>query len=81
MDQPPGQLTTHAYRGAAMTSKPVAFLFAELRVTKTHSRPPVSDDHPYSESQFKTLKYQPEFPDCFGSIDHAQTFCQWFCAG
>jgi putative transposase len=74
----PGQLTIHADRGSAMTCKPVAFLLAELGVTKSHSRPQVSDDNPYSESQFKTLKYQPEFPDRFGSIEHARTFCQLY---
>ena len=52
-----------------MTSKPVALLMADLGVTKTHSRPHVSDDNPYSESQFKTLKYRPEFPERFGSIE------------
>src|SRR5712692_9123229 len=55
----PAQLTLHADRGTSMTSKPVAFLLADLGITKTHSRPHVSDDNPYSESQFKTLKYRP----------------------
>jgi putative transposase len=64
----PGQLTLHADRGSSMTSKPVAFLLSDLGVTKTHSRPHVSDDNPFSESQFKTLKYRPEFPQRFGSI-------------
>ena len=59
----PGQLTIHADRGSSMTSKPVAFLMADLGVTKTHSRPHVSDDNPYSESQFRTLKYRPGFPE------------------
>ena len=72
----PGQLTLHADRGSAMTSKPVAFLLADLGVTKTHNRPHVSNDNPYSESQFKTLKYQPQFPDRFGSIEDARVFCQ-----
>ena len=62
-----GQLTIHADRGSSMTSKPVAFLLADLGVTKTHSRPHVSDDNPYSESQFRTMKYRPDFPDRFGS--------------
>jgi putative transposase len=75
---PPGQLTIHADRGSSMTSKPVAFMLADLGVTKTHSRPHVSDDNPFSESQFKTLKYRPEFPDCFGSLLHARSFCQKF---
>ena len=68
----PGQLTIHADRGASMTSKPVAFLLADLGVTKTHSRPHVSNDNPYSEAQFKTLKYRPGFPERFGSIEHAR---------
>jgi putative transposase len=63
-----GTLTIHADRGTSMTSKPVALLMADLGVTKTHSRPHVSDDNPYSESQFKTLKYRPEFPERFGSM-------------
>ena len=78
----PGALTLHADRGAAMTSKPVAFLLAELGVTKTHSRPQVSNDNPFSESQFKTLKYRPGFPERFGSIvharDHAHDFFPWY---
>jgi putative transposase len=74
----PGHLTIHADRGTAMTSKPVAYLLADLGVTKTHSRPHVSDDNPYSESQFKTLKYRPEFPDRFGSLQDARAFCQPF---
>ena len=57
-----------------MTSKPVAFLLADLGVTKTHSRPYTSTDNPYSEEQFKTLKYRPGFPERFGSIVHARTF-------
>ena len=61
-----------------MTSKPVALLLADLGVTKTHSRPHVSDDNPFSESQFKTLKYRPEFPKRFGSIQDARGFCQRF---
>jgi putative transposase len=71
----PGQLTVHADRGAAMTSKPVALLLADLGVTKSHSRPHVSNDNPFSESQFKTLKYRPDFPDRFGSIEHGRSFC------
>jgi len=74
----PDQLTIHADRGTSMTSKPVALLLADLGVTKTHSRPHVSDDNPFSESQFKTLKYRPEFPDRFGSIQDARAFCQVF---
>ncbi len=74
----PGQLTLHADRGSSMKSKPVAFLLADLGVTKSHSRPHVSDDNPFSESQFKTLKYRPEFPDRFGCIEDARRFCQLF---
>jgi putative transposase len=74
----PEQLTIHADRGTSMTSKPVALLLADLGITKTHSRPHVSDDNPYSESQFKTLKYRPEFPERFGSIEDARGFCQEF---
>jgi len=72
---PSGQLTVHADRGAAMTSKPVALLLADLGVTKSHSRPHVSNDNPFSESQFKTMKYRPEFPDRFGSREHGRSFC------
>lgn len=74
----PGQLTVHADRGPSMKSKAVAHLLADLEVTKTHSRPHVSNDNPYSESQFKTLKYCPQFPDRFGSIQDARSFCQSF---
>ena len=61
-----------------MTSKPVALLLADLGVTRTHSRPRVSNDNPFSEAQFKTLKYRPEFPDRFGGIEDARAFCQQF---
>jgi len=73
-----GQLTIHADRGSPMTAKSVAFLLAELGVTKSHSRPHVSNDNPYSESQFRTMKYRPEFPDRFGSYQDAHTFCGRF---
>jgi putative transposase len=76
----PGQLTLHADRGTSMRSKPVAMLLADLGVTKSHSRPHVSDDNPYSESQFKTLKYRSDFPARFDSIEHARAFCQTFFA-
>jgi putative transposase len=76
----PGQLTLHADRGASMKSKPVALLLADLGVTKTHSRPYTSDDNPFSESQFKTLKYRPDFPERFGSLEDARVFCQMFFA-
>lgn len=73
-----GQLTIHADRGSSMKSKPVAFLMADLGITKTHSRPHTSDDNPFSEAQFKTLKYRPDFPDRFGSIEDARLFCREF---
>jgi putative transposase len=75
-----GQLTIHADNGSSMASKPVAFLLADLGVTKTHSRPHTSNDNPYSEAAFKTLKYRPEFPDRFGSIADARAFCRRFFA-
>ena len=74
----PGTLTLHADRGSSMRSKPVAALLVDLDVAKTHSRPYVSDDNPYSESQFKTMKYRPEFPARFGSIEDARAHCQAF---
>lgn len=74
----PGQLVVHADRGSSMTSKPVAFLLADLGVTKTHSRPHVSDDNPFSEAQFKTLKYRPDFPERFGSAEDARAHCTDF---
>jgi len=73
-----GQLTVHADRGPAMRSKPVAFLLADLGVTKTHSRPYTSSDNPYSEAQFKTLKYRPGFPDRFDSILHSRSWGRGF---
>ena len=77
-DVVPGQLTLHADRGASMTSKPVALLLADLGLTKSHSRPHVSNDNPYSEAQFKTLKYRPDFPERFGGLEHARSFCHEF---
>ncbi len=77
-DVPPGQLTLHADRGAPMKAKATAFLLADLGVTKSHSRPHVSNDNPFSESHFKTLKYQPTFPKCFGCIEDAKVFCRTF---
>jgi len=74
----PGKLTIHADRGGSMTSKTVAELLVDLGVTKSHSRPHVSDDNPFSESQFKTLKYRPAFPDRFGSIQDAREFSRNF---
>ena len=75
-----GQLTLHADRGSSMTSKPVALLLADLGVTKTHSRPYTRDDNPFSEAQFNTLKYRPDFPERFGSLEDARVFCQTFFA-
>lgn len=73
-------LTLHADRGSSMRSKSVAFLLADLGVTKTHSRPHVSNDNPYSEAQFKTMKYRPDFPGRFGCIEDARAFCVDFFA-
>jgi transposase InsO family protein len=74
----PEQLTIHADRGPSMTSKAVAYLLADLGVTKTHSRPYTSDDNPFSEAQFKTLKYRPDFPERFGSLQDARAYCRTF---
>lgn len=74
----PGILTLHADRGGPMRAKPVAFLLADLGVTKTHARPYTSSDNPYSESNFKTLRYRPEFPARFDSIEHAREHCRAF---
>ncbi|MBA2719247.1 MAG: IS3 family transposase [Chloroflexi bacterium] len=76
----PDQLTIHADRGSSMASKPVALLLADLGIVKSHSRPHTSNDNPYSEAHFKTLKYRPGFPDRFGSIEDARAFCQRFFA-
>jgi putative transposase len=70
------QLTVHADSGSSMTSKPVAFLLADLGITESHSRPHVSNDNPFSESQFKTMKYRPSFPGRFGSVEAARSWCQ-----
>jgi putative transposase len=75
-----GQLTMHADRGSSMRSKPVALLLADLGVTKSHSRPYTSNDNPFSEAAFKTLKYRPDFPDRFGSLEDARSFCSDFFA-
>jgi putative transposase len=72
------QLTLHADRGSSMKSKTVALLLSDLGVTKSHSRPHVSNDNPYSEAQFKTLKYRPEFPQRFGCLEDARAFCVEF---
>ncbi len=78
----PGQLTVHADRGSPMMSKTVAHLYADLGVTKTHSRPQVSNDNPFSESGFKTMKYRPDFPERFGCLPdaraHSREFFDWY---
>jgi putative transposase len=74
----PGQLTLHADRGGPMKAKATALLLADLGVTKSHSRPHTSNDNPFSEAHFKTLKYQPEFPKRFGGIEDAKDFCRRF---
>ncbi len=74
-DVMPGTLTLHADRGTSMRSKPVAGLLVDLDVTKGHSLPYTSDDNPYSESQFKTMKYRPDFPQRFDSIEDARSHC------
>jgi transposase InsO family protein len=76
---PPGQLTLHADRGGPMKAKATALLLADLGVTRSHNRPHVSNDNPFSESHFKTLKYQPQFPQRFGCIEDARSFCRRFC--
>lgn len=78
----PGQLTIHADRGSAMIAKSVALLLIDLGVSKSHSRPHVANDNPFSEAHFKTLKYRPDYPDRFGSLPDArswaQTFFDWY---
>lgn len=74
----PNQLTIHADRGSSMRSKPVAFLLSDLGITKSHSRPYVSNDNPFSESHFKTMKYSPWFPDRFEHIEESRDFCRKF---
>src|ERR1019366_3525901 len=72
------QLSVHADNGSPMNTQPRAFLLAGLGVTRSHSRPHTSNDNPYSESQFRTMKYRPTFPDRFGSFEDAHAFCQRF---
>jgi putative transposase len=72
------QLTLHADRGSTMTSKSLALLLDDLGVARSHSRPHTSNDNPYSEAHFKTLKYEPGFPDAFGSLQDARAFCRSF---
>ncbi|WP_320534445.1 integrase core domain-containing protein [Robbsia andropogonis] len=73
-----GTLTLHADRGTSMRSKAVAELLSDLTIIRSHSRPHVSDDNPFSEAQFKTLKYRPDFPERFGCIEDARAHCQGF---
>jgi putative transposase len=79
---PEGQLTIHSDRGAIQTAKSVAVLMADLGVTKSHSRPKTSNDNPFSEAQYKTLKYRPDYPDRFAGLAHARDWCaeffQWY---
>jgi len=75
---PPGQLTLHADRGGPMKARATALLLADLGVTRSHNRPHTSNDNPFSESHFKTLKYQPRFPQRFGCIEDARGFCRRF---
>jgi putative transposase len=74
----PGEITLHADRGAIQTARSVAVLMADLGVTKSHSRPKTSNDNPYSEAHFKTLKYRPDYPRRFGSIQDAKAWCADF---
>ena len=73
-------LSIHADRGTSMTSKPVAVLLSDLHISQSHSRPHVSNDNPFSEAQFKTLKYCPAFPGQFGSLPDARAFSEVFFA-
>lgn len=77
---PPDQLTLHADRGGPMKAKATALMLVDLCVIKSHSRPHTSNDNPFSEAHFKTLKYQPEFPKRFQTIDEARAFCRRFFA-
>jgi hypothetical protein len=74
----PNQLTLHADRGAPMTSKTLAELLIDLGVAQSHSRPSISDDNPYSEAQFKTMKYGPSYPERFASLEAARVWMRWF---
>lgn len=78
----PDQLTLHADRGSAMTSKTLAELLVDLGVARSHSRPHVSNDNPFSEAQFKTVKYRPDYPERFGSIEETRAYChdlfEWY---
>jgi len=76
----PDQLTLHADNGSPMKGKPLSQLLVDLGITKSHSRPHTSDDNPFSEAQFKTLKYRPDYPDRFASIDEARVWTRLFFA-
>jgi putative transposase len=77
------QLYIHMDRGSPMTAKPFVFFLADLGLTKSYSRPRTSNDNPYSESQFRTMKYRPDYPDRFGSFEDALSWCRrffpWYC--
>lgn len=74
----PGQLTIHADRGAPMMAKSMAMLMSDLGINESHSRPHVSDDNPYSEAHFHTVKYRPDYPDRFGCLSDARSWCEAF---
>jgi putative transposase len=74
----PGQLTIHADRGAPMMAKSMAMLMSDLGINESHSRPHVSDDNPYSEAHFHTVKYRPDYPDRFGCLSHARSWSEGF---
>ena len=76
----PDQLTLHADNGSPMKGKPLSQLLVDLGITKSHSRPHTSDDNPFSEAQFKTMKYRPDYPDRFASIDEARVWARTFFA-
>jgi transposase InsO family protein len=76
----PAQLTLHADNGSPMTGKPLSQLLVDLGITKSHRRPHTSDDNPFSQAQFKTMKYRPDYPDRFASIDDARTWARSFFA-
>ncbi len=78
-DIQPDQLTLHADNGAPMRSKPLAQLLVDLGISKSHNRPHTSDDNPFSEAHFKTMKYRPDYPDRFASLAEAQVWARCFC--
>ncbi len=74
----PDRLTLHADNGSPMKGKPLSHLLLDLRITRSHNRPHTSDDNPFSEAQFKTMKYRPDYPERFASIDAARTWARRF---